>query len=165
MLWNDGSGCIENGMPQLTASVEPSMARLWKHMSADQRAYDGFPDSRILANLTYNILRQSRMMQTGMLYSSLIMFLYNPPSEMMFMSLNAMMASLKRKMVQTTAISHLMRGMRVVPDNRCSRLRMLPINMVPQPSNSVVNAVEHAWTTQSVLKNMPIRFAPAVPSR
>lgn len=87
------------------------------------------------------------MMQTGMLYSSLIMFLYNPPSEMMFMSLNAMMASLKRKMVQTTAISHLMRGMRVVPDNRCSRLRMLPTNMVPQPSNSVVNAVEHAWTT------------------
>lgn len=101
------------------------------------------------------------MMQTGMLYSSLIMFLYNQPSEMMFMSLNAMMASLKRKMVQTTAISHLMRDMRVVPDNRCSRLRMLPINMVPQPSNSVVNAVEH----QSVLKNMPIRFAPAVPSR
>ena len=57
------------------------------------------------------------MMQTGILYISLTRFLYNPPFDRPFMSLSAMMASLKRKMASTTAISHGMCGILMVPED------------------------------------------------
>lgn len=105
------------------------------------------------------------MMQTGILYISLTRFLYNPPFDRMFMSLSAMMASLKRKMASTTAISHGMCGILIEPEDRRSRLRILPTSIVPHPRSSVVNAVEMAWTARSELKIIPIKLAPAVPRR
>ena len=148
-----------------TAKAEPVTARIRNEVNAVQRTYAGFLPRRVLANLTYIILRQTSMMQTGTLYSSLSRFRYSPPSEMMFMSLKAMMDSLKRKMAHTTAISHGRCGILVVLETRCSRLSMSPTRMVHQPKSSVVNAVEMACTASSELNSKPMRFAPAVPKR
>lgn len=47
-----------------TAKAEPVTARIRNEVNAVQRTYAGFLPRRVLANLTYIILRQTNMMQT-----------------------------------------------------------------------------------------------------
>ena len=111
------------------------------------------------------------MMQTGILYISLTRFLYNPPFDRMFMSLSAMIASLKRKMASTTAISHGMCGILMEPEDikqdyilvkhgKGSKERVVPKS--PALSKQLV---KYCTLRDGYLKEHPTRYKNLFPSK